>query len=122
MSRTPDLKRHTVWRECIRRHVDSGLTIAQFCAREGLSVAAFHSWKRRLRLIDLADHRPALAVPSAFLPVTVRVAEHALGDPLPIVADLPNGIRLRIPTANARLACQLVLAVAGAKTNPGGSR
>jgi hypothetical protein len=54
--------------------------------------------------------------------ITVRVAEPTLGDPLPIVADLPNGIRLRIPTANARLACQLVLAVAGAKTNFGGSR
>ena len=122
MSRTLDLKHYALWRECIRRQVDSGLTIAQFCAREGLSVAAFHSWKRRLRLINLADHRPASPAPSTFLPVTVRVAEHALGDPLLIVADLPNGIRLRIPTANARLACQLVLAVAGAKTNSGGSR
>jgi hypothetical protein len=49
MSRTLDLKHYALWRECIRRQVDSGLTIAQFCAREGLSVAAFHSWKRRLR-------------------------------------------------------------------------
>jgi hypothetical protein len=122
MSRTPDLKRHALWRECIRRHADSGLTIAQFCAREGLSIATFQSWKRRLRLIDLADHRPTSSAPPTFLPVTVSVAESVLGDPLPIVADLPNGIRLRIPTANARLACQLVLAVAGAKTNSGGSR
>ena len=29
MSRTPDLKRHALWSECIRRHADSGLTIAQ---------------------------------------------------------------------------------------------
>jgi hypothetical protein len=36
-----------------------------------------------------------------------------------IEADLPNGIRLRIPTANARLACQLVRAVAAARTKPG---
>lgn len=122
MSRTPDLKRHALWRECIRRQAYSGLTIAQFCAREGLSVATFHSWKRRLRLTDRADHRPASPAPSTFLPVTVRVAEPALGDPLLIVADLPNGIRLRIPTANVRLACQLVIAVAGAKTNSGGSR
>jgi transposase-like protein len=122
MSRTPDLKRHALWRECIRHQADSGLTIAQFCAREGLSIATFHSWKRRLRLTNRADHRAASPAPSTFLPVTVRVAEPALGDPLPIVADLPNGTRLRIPTANARLACQLVLAVAGAKTNSGGSR
>jgi hypothetical protein len=122
MSRTPDLKRHALWRERIRRQVDSGLSIARFCAREGLSVAAFHSWKRRLRLIEFADHGPDSPAPATFLPVTVRVAEPALGDPLLIVADLPNGIRLRIPTANARLACQLVIAVAGAKTNSGGSR
>jgi hypothetical protein len=122
MSRTPDLKRHALWRERIRHHLDSGLTITQFCAREGLSVATFQSWKRRLRLVDLAGNRLALPAPPAFLPVTIGAAEHAFSDPIPIVADLPNGIRLRIPTGNARLACQLVLAVAGAKTNSGGSR
>jgi hypothetical protein len=122
MPRSPDLKLHALWRERVRRQVDSALTIAQFCTRERLSMASFHAWKRRLQLIDLADRRPALPAPSAFLPVAVRVAEHALGEPLPIEADLPNGIRLRIPTANARLACRLLRTVAEAKTNSGGSR
>jgi hypothetical protein len=120
--RTPDLKLHALWRECIRRQVDSGLTIARFCARERLRVATFQSWKHRLGLIDLANRRSASSAPPAFLPVTVRVAEHALGEPLAIVADLPNGIRLRIPTANAALACRLVRAVAGARTDSGGSK
>jgi hypothetical protein len=120
--RTPDLELHALWRERIRRQVHSGLTIAQFCTRECLSLASFHAWKRRLRLVDLADHRPALPARSAFLPVTVRVVEHPAVEPLPIEADLPNGIRLRIPTANARLACRLVRAVAGARTDSGGSR
>jgi hypothetical protein len=57
MSRTPDLKRYAIWRECVRRQADRGLTIVQFCARERLSVATFQSWKRRLRIIDLANHR-----------------------------------------------------------------
>jgi hypothetical protein len=70
MSRTPDLKRYALWRECIGRQVDSGLTIAQFCAREGVSVAAFHSWKRQLRLIEFADHRPASPDSLTFLPVS----------------------------------------------------
>ena len=122
MPRTTDLKLQALWRERVHRHVDSALTIADFCVREGLSIASFHSWKRRLRLIDLADRRPALPVPPAFLPVTVRVAEHPLGEPLPIVADLPNGIRLRIPTADAHLACRLVRAVARANTRSGGSK
>ncbi len=122
MSRTPDLELHALWRERIHRQVHSGLTIAQFCAREHLSPASFHAWKRRLRLIDLADHRPALRTPSAFLPVTVHVVEHVPDGPLPIEADLPNGICLRIPTSNARLACRLIRAVAGARTDSGDPR
>jgi transposase-like protein len=122
MARTPDLELRAVWRDRLRRQVDSGLTIAQFCAREGVSTATFHSWKRRLRLVELADTLPAPPAPPAFLPVTVRLAERAAADASPIVADLPNGIRLRIPTADARLACRLVRAFARARTNSGGPR
>jgi hypothetical protein len=43
-----------------------------------------------------------------------------LNEPLTIEADLPNGIRLRIPTANVQLACRLVRAVARTKTDSGG--
>jgi hypothetical protein len=98
------------------------LTIAQFCDQEGLSTATFHSWKRRLQLIESADPLPAPSAPPSFLPVTVRFSEQAPADASPIVADLPNGIRLRIPTADARLACRLVRAVARARTNSGGPR
>jgi hypothetical protein len=52
----------------------------------------------------------------------VRVLEHTRDEPMPIEADLPNGIRLRIPTASARLACRLVRALAEARTNSGASR
>jgi hypothetical protein len=55
-------------------------------------------------------------------PVTVRLLERATDEALPIEADLPNGIHLRIPTVNEHLACRLVRAVARARTNSGGSR
>jgi hypothetical protein len=122
MPRISDPKLQALWRDRVRRQVDSGLRIAQFCAQERLSLASFHYWKRRLQLIDRADHRPGLPAPSTFLPVTVRVLEQASNESMPIEADLPNGIRLRIPTANARLACQLIRAVAEARTPSGGSR
>jgi hypothetical protein len=124
VARTLDLALHARWRDRVRRQAVSGMTIAQFCAQERLARAraSFHSWKRRLRLIDLADSCPALPAPSAFLPVTVRVLERAPDEPPPIEADLPNGIRLRLPTANARLACRLVRALARAKTDFGGTR
>ena len=122
MARRPNLDLHALWRERIHRQVHSGLTIAQFCASERLPVATFQSWKRRLRLIDLADRHPTAAAAADFLPVTVRIPECSPGEPLAIEADFPNGVRLRIPTTNARLACRLVRVVAQARTSSGGSR
>jgi hypothetical protein len=120
--RTPDLELHALWRERIRRQVHSKLTIAQFCARERLPVATFQSWKRRLRLIDLADRHPTAVASPAFLPVTVRIPEYSRSEPLAIEADFPNGVRLRIPTTDTRLACRLIHVVARARTDTGGSR
>jgi hypothetical protein len=122
VARPPDLQLRALWREHIDRQLRSRLTVAQFCARERLPVASFYGWKRRLQLIGLAGQQRALPSPSTFLPVRVRVAEHVRDEPLPIEADLPNGVRLRIPTSNTRLACRLVRAVAAARTDNGGSR
>jgi hypothetical protein len=122
MARTPDPQLHATWRDRIDRQQASGLTIAQFCAQEGVARSKFHAWKRRFRLMAHLDQCPALPTPSTFLPVTVRLLERAADQPLFIEADLPNGIRLRIPTVNEHLACRLVRAVARAKTNSGGTR
>jgi hypothetical protein len=122
MARTPNPKLHALWRDRIRRQEASGLTIAQFCAHEDIARSKFHAWKRRFRLMESADRLPRLPAPAAFLPVTVRLLERAPDGPLPIEADLPNGIRLRIPTVNEHLACRLIRAIAAARTGSGGSR
>jgi hypothetical protein len=122
MARRPDPQLHDVWRDRVRRQQASGLTIERFCAQERIARSKFHAWKRRFRLMDSRDQCPALPAPSAFLPVTVRLDERTRDEPLPIEADLPNGIRLRIPTADALLACRLVRAVASANTHSGGTR
>ena len=125
MARTPDPKVNALWRDRIRRQQASGLTIAQFCAQEGVARSKFHAWKRRFRLMEPPDQCSALPTPTTFLPVTVSLIDRA-ADPgapgLPIEAELPNGIRLRIPTGDERLACRLVRAVAAAKTHSGGTR
>ena len=122
MPRTPNPQLHAVWRERIRRQEASGLTIEQFCSQEGIARSRFHGWKRRFRLADVAEQRPALPSPSSFLPVTVRLLQHGREETPPIEADLPNGVRLRIPTADSRLACRVIRTVAAAKTNSGGTR
>jgi hypothetical protein len=122
VARTPDPKLHAVWRERINRQAQSGLTIAEFCVQDGVATSNFHAWKRRFRLMDSPGQCSRLPTPSAFLPVTVRVVEHGHDESLPIEADLPNGIRLRIPTTNQRLAFHFVRVVARARTDSGGSR
>jgi hypothetical protein len=121
------------WRERICRQADSGLTIVQFCNKERCARSAFQRWKRHFQRMDVLDRprtspipsprpRPNPPAPPTFLPVAVRIIGNHTDQPSPpIEADLPNGIRLRIPTADALLACRIIRVVAGAKTNAGDS-
>ncbi len=122
MARTPNPKLHALWRDRICRQEGSGLTIAQFCTQEGVARSKFHAWKRRFRLADAASQSPTLPAPSTFLPVTVRVLPRGVEQSLPIEAELPNGVQLRIPTADPRLACRIVRTIAAAKTSSGGAQ
>jgi hypothetical protein len=122
VARTPNPKLHALWRDRISRQEASGLTIEQFCTQEGVARSKFHAWKRRFRLADAAGQCPTLSARSTFLPVTVRVLPRDVEQSLPIEAELPNGVHLRIPTADPRLACRIVRAVAAAKTSSGAAR
>jgi transposase-like protein len=50
-------QRAKVWREVIRRQQSSGLSIAEFCRREGLAQATFYNWRQKLAA---DDHGPFL--------------------------------------------------------------
>ena len=55
----------------------SGLTQAQYCAQQGISVTSFHRWRERLHQgADLWDQRAGreVAEPIRFLPVEVHAA------------------------------------------------
>ena len=87
----PDLER--TWRQRLRRQTSSGLSIPAFCAREGVSSASFHAWKRRLT----AGSLPARPQPPLFVPLHL---DSSLGqaDPLPgrgVEIELPHQVRLR---------------------------
>jgi hypothetical protein len=122
MARRPNPALRALWRERVSRQSISGLSVEQFCTQERFARSAFYRWKRQFGLMDPPNERSAPPPSSTFLPVTVRRVESDAHQPAPIEADLPNGVRLRIPTANARLACRLVHAVAAAKTGSGGWR
>ncbi|MDR3636414.1 MAG: hypothetical protein P4L84_21605 [Isosphaeraceae bacterium] len=103
-----------LWQLRVRQQPDSGLTIHQFCQREGVSTASFHAWKRRLAL------RATLPVAfssrkSAFVPVIVpsvpKSQPHDSTDLITI--QLANGGRTLLPiAAGVDLVCQVVETVA----------
>jgi hypothetical protein len=39
----------SVWREIVARQEQSGLTVTEFCEREGLKAASLYGWRGRLR-------------------------------------------------------------------------
>src|SRR5689334_12944454 len=59
MARPKDLGLEHTWRLRLRREAASGLSIAAFCSREGVSSASFYPWRRRLAT-TLPTSRPTL--------------------------------------------------------------
>ena len=37
------------WREMLKRHADSGVSVREFCTSEGVSEPSFYAWRKRLR-------------------------------------------------------------------------
>ncbi len=87
MARIMDLIRAHTWRQRHQRQKCSDLSFAAFCSREGISAAAFYSWKRRLA----ATSRPALPNAPVFVPVDL--------DPLPRRTDAVLGrvVEIELP-------------------------
>ena len=73
MGRQSDPRKTAAWERRIVRFGNSGLTVARFCDREGVSVATFHSRQRKLRDASATEAAwPTLALPVArFDPVEV---------------------------------------------------
>lgn len=81
------------WRMVFQTHQDSGLTIKQFCQNEGISEAAFYSWRKKLAAVD---ERPKVAGVSATSAgfIEVSLPEHSSAG-LELVFS--SGHTLRIP-------------------------
>ncbi len=100
-SLTPRASRDAVrqtWAERLARFAAAGLTTAQFCAAEGVSVASFYLWKRRLAAQNLSAG-PEFSRPEA----GPRLLPVRLADQTPAIElVLPGGAVLRLgPGADA---------------------
>ena len=87
MSRSSDPTKPGVWRERLETFSSCGLAVARFCAREGVSVASFYHWRKKLghegRHRRMTDGHPRHRTGSArgrgvFQPVAVVPAASGL--------------------------------------------
>jgi len=118
-----DLAKERFWRDVIGRQRTSGLSIAEFCLRERLSLASFHNWRREIarRNAEAPVEAHATKVPrrsssksvtsdrlpvSAFVPVVVR--DEASSAVVEVV--LPDRTTVRIPSGCDGRTLALVLA------------
>jgi hypothetical protein len=95
-----------VWVERLARFPTSGLTAAQFCAVEAVSLPSFYSWKRRLAaqatpLEQTPDRGPRL--------LPVRLAPPAAT----VELVLPTGTVLRLPPGSDLAWVRSLVAVLG---------
>jgi hypothetical protein len=101
------------WRRIIKEHVNSGLTIRDFCRKSKLPESAFYFWRRELERRGLArreaeqEQRERPTRP-AFLPV--RVAhEPGPGERGGVEIALPGGVQVHVTAPVDRQALADVL-------------
>jgi putative transposase len=93
MARPKDLNLAHAWRQRLHRQLSSGLTIPEFCAREGVSCSSFRAWKRRLTVSSLS------APPEPLLFVPLHLDAHPAPEPSAagrgVEIELPHRVRIR---------------------------
>ena len=63
MTRQRSVSKDRMWRERLARYRQSGVSVAAFCVSEGVSLAAFFGWQRRLREVVGPACGPQVAAP-----------------------------------------------------------
>lgn len=111
MGRRADHEKHCEWSERIRRRRQSGLTVAEFCEWEGVSVASFYNWQKRLRVAKTRRQSVEWVTPevrsprslqkASFLPVHVTQAAATASPSTRIEIHLTNGVRVFVPISDS---------------------
>jgi hypothetical protein len=104
---SPELARQ--WRDRIRRFEHSELTVAEFCQREGCSVASFYQWRRRLADEPRGNQKNTF-VPVELSPTALTMPGHNdSGEGVDLRIELPGGGLLRLAVdATDQQQCRLI--------------
>jgi hypothetical protein len=109
MGRRADGAKRGEWVNRLARREASGLTVAEFCEWEGVSVAAFYNWQKKFTRESAEGQSPAKATravrsepqplrhKTAFLPVRVMTSNATASTASQIEIRLTNGVRIFVP-------------------------
>jgi hypothetical protein len=97
MGRPPsDLDDYLDWQERLESFKASGLSLDEFCLREGVSRSTYYRWVDRLKggipkpmVTEEAARKKAESGKAAFVPITLKAS--------PVEIELPNGGVVRLP-------------------------
>ena len=109
MSHRSDPILRRVWAERLERFPSSGLTIIDFCRREGISTASFYHWRKRLKATEAASK---VDEPS-FVPVRVNDVCGV------ITIRIPGGTTIELPAGTSSRNVQEILAACIAVASTG---
>lgn len=85
-----------VWAERLRRYGRAGLTVAEFCRREGVSAPSFYQWRRRLaEASPVAGSRRSSNGPGS--DATPAFQQVLLAGAGVVAIELPSGVRVELP-------------------------
>ena len=108
MARPKDLGLEHTWRLRLKRQATGGLSIPEFCEREGVSTASFYAWRRRL----IAPPAP----PHPTRPCSSRSA--SIPRSAPMARRRPSASRSSCPTASASAAPPLPIRSGSGGSSP----
>jgi len=99
-----DPAKEALWRQTLKRFATSGLSVREFCNREGVTESAFYAWRRTIGERDDAGNSEP-----AFVPAVIN-GEAQYDEPL--VLALASGMKLHFPPATpAERVAELVRAL-----------
>ncbi len=96
MARSTDSKKAALWRTRFQRYPGSGLSVARFCATEGVSESSFYYWQKKLGPLRrrppgrAGDRDACFEDRGLFQPVTVVPATSG------VVVRLPGGTQIEV--------------------------
>jgi hypothetical protein len=103
-----DAGKERFWRAVFGRQAQSGLAVAEFCRREGLSQPSFYAWRRTIAARGGRGEKPTASRSRAvgFVPVRLShpaprsaAAATSLSEAPSITIELSGGLVLRLPEA-----------------------